>query len=169
MILSEKELQNSLILLGAYVGITFHQEYTVEALPSSRPKASTTRRFDLVQKVGNEVRIIELKKEMVTLADVADIIGIRGYSKLARNNFPNEEVGVYLMSPLAVGIQEEALTLLEEISTYCAYVPIEELGRAMFELYISQLPTKGKWQAKRLYQEFKHIIGPYDLSAIEFK
>lgn len=166
MILSEKVLQNSLILLGAYVGITFHQEYTVEALPNSN---AATRRFDLVQKVGNEVRIIELKKEMVTLAHVADIIGIRGYSKLARNNFPNEEVGVYLMSPLAMGIQEEALTLLEEISTYCAYVSIEELGRAMFELYISQLPTNGKWQAKRLYQEFKHIIGPYDLSAIEFK
>ena len=168
MILSEKELQNSLILLGAYGGITFHQEYTVEALPSSNPKACETRRFDLVHKVGNEVRIIELKKEMVTLTDVANILGYRGYGKLARNNFPNEKVGVYFMSPLAGGIQKEALTLLEETAN-CGYIPIEELAGAMFKLYVSQLPAKGRWQAERTYSEFRHIIGPVDLSTIKLK
>lgn len=161
MNLSEKEIQDKIILLGAYIGVNFTQEYTVEALPNSKAK---TRRFDLIHK-GEELRIIELKKGRITLNDVANIIGARGYGKLARLNFPKERIYIYFLSPQEMGIEEEAKTLIEEIP-YCKYMHIEDLGKGMFEIYLKRLPLAGQWQANRIYEEFKSIIGFIDPSTL---
>ena len=175
----EQELQEQIILLASHTtDIFFTQEYTlrnikpdlkkdINIIPFRNPKEANvkTRRLDLVQEFDSYVRILELKMKTITVEDVSNIIGTRKYARLARTHF-NKEVYLYILNQKRFGIEEEALSLINEIPN-CFYMTVEELCKAIFEEYVKSLPNEGKWKAKDLYKKkFASIIGEYNLSCL---
>lgn len=176
--ISEKEIQNKLITLSSYLKeVYFTQEYTLVNQVNNNndinkgndtnfniirnPKVPKTRRLDLIQEFDEYVRVIELKMKVITVEDVATVIARRGYLRLSRNHF-NKEVYLYIMNPYSLGIEEDALNLINEIPN-CFYMNIEELGKAIFSEYLSSLPKEGKWKAKEVYEEYRDVIGNFNL------
>lgn len=171
--ISEKEMQNKIVTLSSYIGICFTQEYTLvnkpneykENIVNKNSKVPKTRRLDLIQEFDKYVRVIELKMKVITVEDVATIVARRSYLRLSRNHF-NKEVYLYIMNPYELGIEEDALNLINEIPN-CFYMNIEKLGKAIFTEYLNSLPMEGKWKAKEVYEEYRNVIGNYNLDFIK--
>lgn len=149
MLVSEKEIQNGLLLLSSYANMGLHQEVTIL---NTLDRSSVSRRFDIVQYLDNSVRVYELKRDVISEDHIVECIGRRGYYELAKKKWPNAQL--VFVSPN--GITTGARRLLS--GTNIGFISVQDLAKAILDIYKASLPDQTTWMVDRVRDEFKYLF-----------
>ena len=131
---SEEQLHVAICALSAYTNRHFKREQIV--VNSFTDQSARTRRFDLVEKAGRNVTVLELKASPLTTDHIKEAIGDKGYLELAIAKYPKKRVKLYFVAP---SITKSAERLLNRMTK----VEFLSLGNLVADL-VSEIRTEFK-------------------------
>ena len=131
---SEEQLHDAICALSAYTNRHFKREQIV--VNSFTDQSARTRRFDLVEKAGRNVTVLELKASPLTTDHIKEAIGDKGYLELAIAKYPKKRVKLYFVAP---SITKSAERLLNRMTK----VEFLSLGNLVADL-VSEIRTEFK-------------------------
>ena len=131
---SEEQLHDAICALSAYTNRHFKREQIV--VNSFTDQSARTRRFDLVEKAGRNVTVLELKASPLTTDHIKEAIGDKGYLELAIAKYPTKRVKLYFVAP---SITKPAERLLNRMTK----VEFLSLGNLVADL-VSEIRTEFK-------------------------
>jgi hypothetical protein len=110
---SEEQLHDAICSLAAYTNRHFKREQIV--VNSFTDQSARTRRFDLVEKSGRSVKIMELKAHPLTTDHIKEAIGDKGYLELAIAKYPTKRVKMYFVAPSITKSAERLLARMTKV------------------------------------------------------
>ena len=131
---SEEQLHDAICALSAYTNRHFKREQIV--VNSFTDQSARTRRFDLVEKAGRNVTVLELKASPLTTDHIKEAIGDKGYLELAIAKYPTKRVKLTFVAP---SITKSAERLLNRMTK----VEFLSLGNLVADL-VSEIRTEFK-------------------------
>lgn len=160
---SEEQLHDAICALSAYTNRHFKREQIV--INSFTDQSALTRRFDLVEKVGRNIKIMELKANALTTDHIKEAIGDKGYLELAMLKYPTKRVKMYFVAP---SITKSAERLLNRMTK----VGFLSLGNLVADL-VSEIRTEFKnndseWYLhKEILPKFNHVLPVNEVKALK--
>lgn len=151
---SEEQLHDAICALSAYTNRHFKREQIV--VNSFTDQSAKTRRFDLVEKVGRNVKVIELKAHPLTPDHIKEAIGDKGYLELAMLKYPTKRVKLTFVAP---SITKSAERLLNRMTK----VEFLSLGNLVADL-VSEIRAEFKdndsewYLTKEILPKFSHVL-----------
>jgi phage regulator Rha-like protein len=153
----EKALQLDLIALSAYTPMKLQAEYPLH-------DGNTHRRVDVL--LGDDVAI-ELKNHEVTLKDVTEVVGERGYYELLSKSNPNFK-HLILCSPF--GIAENAQKMVELMHPKVIFLNASDLFNMLAEAALKHYPKESHWWLKTtVFPRFQPYLDKLHLSSDDYK
>lgn len=131
---SEEQLHDAICGLASYTDRRFKREQIVANTFTDQP--ARTRRFDLVEKAGRNVTVLELKANALTTDHIKEAIGDKGYLELAIAKYPKKRVKMLFVAP---SITKSAERLLNRMTK----VEFLSLGNLVADL-VSEIRTEFK-------------------------
>ena len=110
---SEEQLHDAICALSAYTNRHFKREQIV--VNSFTDQSARTRRFDLVEKAGRNVTVLELKASPLTTDHIKEAIGDKGYLELAIAKYPTKRVKLYFVAPSITKSAERLLNRMTKV------------------------------------------------------
>lgn len=110
---SEEQLHDAICALSAYTSRHFKREQIV--VNSFTDQSARTRRFDLVEKAGRNVTVLELKASPLTTDHIKEVIGDKGYLELAMLKYPTKRVKLYFVAPSITKPAERLLNRMTKV------------------------------------------------------
>ena len=107
---TEEEIQNAICALSSYTNRHFKREQIV--VNTFSDQSVRTRRFDLIEIKGKEIKIYELKSNILTSEHIKEVIGEKGYIELAKLKYPKKNIKFYFIAPK---ISQSAERLLKQM------------------------------------------------------
>ena len=151
---SEEQLHDAICALSAYTNRHFKREQIV--VNSFTDQSARTRRFDLVEKAGRNVTVLELKASPLTTDHIKEAIGDKGYLELAIAKYPTKRVKLYFVAP---SITKSAERLLNRMTK----VEFLSLGDLVADL-VGEIRTEFKdndsewYLTKEILPKFAHVL-----------
>jgi hypothetical protein len=151
---TEEMLHNAICGLASYTNRHFKREQIV--VNSFTDQSAKTRRFDLVEKVGRNVKVMELKANALTTDHIKEAIGDKGYLELAMLKYPTKRVKMYFVAP---SITKSAERLLNRMTK----VEFLSLGNLVADL-VSEIRAEFKdnesewYLTKEILPKFNHVL-----------
>jgi hypothetical protein len=110
---SEEQLHDAICALSAYTNRHFKREQIVAN--SFTDQSARTRRFDLVEKAGRNVTVLELKANALTTDHIKEAIGDKGYLELAIAKYPTKRVKLTFVAPSITKPAERLLNRMTKV------------------------------------------------------
>ena len=160
---TEEQLHDAICALSAYTNRHFKREQIV--VNSFTDQSAKTRRFDLVEKVGRNVKVMELKAHPLTTDHIKEAIGDKGYLELAMLKYPTKRVKLTFVAP---SITKSAERLLNRMTK----VEFLSLGNLVADL-VSEIRTEFKdndsewYLTKEILPKFNHVLPVNEVKALK--
>ena len=161
---SEETLHNAICALSSYTNRHFKREQIIaNTLADGFENVAKSRRFDLVEKSGRYVKVMELKANPLTTDHVKEAVGDKGYLELAIAKYPKKRVKLVFVAP---DITHSANRLLKQMTK----VEFVSLNTLVTEL-VNEVKTEFKdadseWYfSKYILPQFNNVLPMKALTA----
>lgn len=160
---SEEQLHDAICALSVYTNRHFKREQIV--INSFTDQSARTRRFDLVEKAGRNVTVLELKASPLTTDHIKEVIGDKGYLELAMLKYPTKRVKLYFVAP---SITKPAERLLNRMTK----VKFLSLSNLVADL-VSEIRTEFKnndsewYLTKEILPKFSHVLPVNEIKLLQ--
>ena len=161
---SEETLHNAICALSSYTNRHFKREQIiVNSLADGFENVAKTRRFDLVEKSGRYVRVMELKAHPLTTDHIKEAVGDKGYLELAIAKYPKKRVKLVFVAP---DITYSAKRLLKQM-TKVEFISLNTLVSELVDEVKTEFKTAdSEWYfTKHILPQFSNVLPMKVLSA----
>lgn len=151
---SEEQLHDAICALSAYTNRHFKREQIV--INSFTDQSAKTRRFDLVEKVGRNVKVMELKAHPLTTDHIKEAIGDKGYLELAIAKYPTKRVKLTFVAPYITKPAERLLNRMNKVEFLSLSKLVADL---VSEIRNEFKDNDSEWYLhKEILPKFSHVL-----------
>lgn len=159
---SEAVIHRNLAELTLYTSIKVHSEYPLP-LPKHLPGGAVVESIKRIDLFLNQQVAIELKKEKISVDNITDIIGTKGYY----HTLKKIKTFKYLIISSPLGITHTAEKMLEVMHPKIIFLYPHQIGDRIAQQALKEYPLNAHWWlksmvfpkfAKVLSQEFLEFI-----------
>lgn len=156
---TEEQVQEALCSLASYTNRHFKREHTlVNTLADGIDNTAKTRRFDLIEMCGRDLKIYELKKSPLTTDHIKEVIGDKGYLELAASRFPTKRVKLFFVAPSITPAAERLIKQFSKIT----FIPLSSLVVDLVNEIRDEIRTESKeaewFLDKKILPQFEKIL-----------
>ncbi len=163
--ITEKIIQEELILLATRVNKRYQREYIVKDTITGTAKS---RRFDLVEETASHINIIELKLGLITTSIISETIADRGYLDLAEDH-PSFGKPVKLVFVSPAGIDNIAERMIKRIPGV-RFIHLHELAYDLLQEAAAKIrkevPSQVRWYLEQHYLPECKAIYPFQVERL---
>jgi len=151
---NEETIHDAICSLSSYTNRHFKREQIV--VNSFTDQTARTRRFDLVEVKGRQLKVYELKPTSLTTEHIKEAIGDKGYLELAKLKYPKKSIRFYFVAPT---ITKSAERLLKQM-TKVEFIPLDYLVNQLVEDIREEFKLAGsEWYLdKEIIPKFADVL-----------